>query len=61
VIFYQEKHVKEIVLKAMGQAISKTVSVAEGIKVGMPFRLIFLSHQYFSLLPSPCKETCRTN
>ncbi|KAJ6334086.1 hypothetical protein OIU78_011072 [Salix suchowensis] len=28
----QEKHVKEIVLKAMGQAISKTVSVAEGIK-----------------------------
>ncbi|KAF9688372.1 hypothetical protein SADUNF_Sadunf02G0190600 [Salix dunnii] len=28
----KEKHVKEIVLKAMGQAISKTVSVAEGIK-----------------------------
>ncbi|KAJ8899243.1 hypothetical protein K2173_012831 [Erythroxylum novogranatense] len=28
----QEKHVKEIVLKAMGQAISKTVSIAESIK-----------------------------
>ncbi|KAG6787353.1 hypothetical protein POTOM_008992 [Populus tomentosa] len=32
IFFIQEKHVKEIVLKAMGQAISKTVSVAEGIK-----------------------------
>ncbi|KAJ9169734.1 hypothetical protein P3X46_017891 [Hevea brasiliensis] len=28
----QEKHVREVVLKAMGQAISKTVSIAEGIK-----------------------------
>jgi DNA-binding protein len=28
--------VKEIVLKAMGQAISKTVAIAEIIKVGLP-------------------------
>ncbi|CAN1269772.1 Ribonuclease P protein subunit p25-like protein [Linum perenne] len=28
----QDKHAKEIVLKAMGQAISKTVSIAESIK-----------------------------
>ncbi|KAJ9176555.1 hypothetical protein P3X46_011857 [Hevea brasiliensis] len=28
----QEKHVREVVLKAMGQAISKTVSISEGIK-----------------------------
>lgn len=32
----QEKRVKEIVLKAMGQAISKTVAIAEIIKVGFP-------------------------
>lgn len=31
----QEKRVKEIVLKAMGQAISKTVAIAEIIKVGL--------------------------
>jgi hypothetical protein len=31
----QEKRVKEIVLKAMGQAISKTVAITEIIKVGM--------------------------
>lgn len=30
----QEKRVREIVLKAMGQAISKTVAVAEIMKVG---------------------------
>ena len=30
----QEKRVREIVLKAMGQAISKTVAIAEIIKVG---------------------------
>uniref|UniRef100_A0A2P2LGQ5 Uncharacterized protein MANES_12G041800 n=1 Tax=Rhizophora mucronata TaxID=61149 RepID=A0A2P2LGQ5_RHIMU len=33
----QDKHVKEIVLKAMGQAISKTVSVAESIKRRNPW------------------------
>ncbi|GLU07880.1 hypothetical protein SLE2022_248190 [Rubroshorea leprosula] len=32
----QDKHVKEIVLKAMGQAISKTVAIAEIIKKRMP-------------------------
>lgn len=32
----QEKRVKEIVLKAMGQAISKTVAIAEIIKVSLP-------------------------
>ncbi|KAK4768515.1 hypothetical protein SAY87_003656 [Trapa incisa] len=32
----QEKHVREIVLKAMGQAISKTVAVAEIIKKRLP-------------------------
>ncbi|CAK7349367.1 unnamed protein product [Dovyalis caffra] len=53
----QEKHVKEIVLKAMGQAISKTVSVAENIKVGLPFKLIFLNHQYLSpCSPLPVKK-----
>lgn len=31
----QEKRVKEIVLKAMGQAISKTVAITEIIKVGL--------------------------
>jgi DNA-binding protein len=31
--FIQEKHAKEIVLKAMGQAISKTVAIAEILKV----------------------------
>jgi DNA-binding protein len=31
--FIQEKHTKEIVLKAMGQAISKTVAIAEILKV----------------------------
>jgi DNA-binding protein len=31
----QEKRVNEIVLKAMGQAISKTVAIAEIIKVGL--------------------------
>lgn len=31
--FFQEKRVREIVLKAMGQAISKTVAIAEIIKV----------------------------
>lgn len=29
----KEKHMREIVLKAMGQAISKTVTIAEKIKV----------------------------
>ncbi|OWM62789.1 glycine-rich cell wall structural protein 1.8 [Punica granatum] len=32
----QEKHVREIVLKAMGQAISKTVAIAEIIKKRIP-------------------------
>ncbi|OMO50451.1 DNA/RNA-binding protein Alba-like protein [Corchorus capsularis] len=32
----QDKHVKEIVLKAMGQAISKTVAIAEIIKKRIP-------------------------
>lgn len=32
--FFQEKRVPEVVLKAMGQAISKTVAIAEIIKVG---------------------------
>ncbi|KAI4319334.1 hypothetical protein MLD38_032942 [Melastoma candidum] len=32
----QERHVREIVLKAMGQAISKTVAIAEIIKKRMP-------------------------
>jgi DNA-binding protein len=31
--------VKEIVLKAMGQAISKAVAIAEIIKVGLPISL----------------------
>lgn len=31
--FIQEKNAKEIVLKAMGQAISKTVAIAEILKV----------------------------
>jgi hypothetical protein len=31
--FNQEKRVREIVLKAMGQAINKTVAIAEIIKV----------------------------
>jgi len=31
--FIQEKQAKEIVLKAMGQAISKTVAIAEILKV----------------------------
>lgn len=33
----QEKQVGEIVLKAMGQAISKTVAIAEIIKVGSAY------------------------
>ncbi|KAJ9176049.1 hypothetical protein P3X46_011399 [Hevea brasiliensis] len=37
----QEKHVREVVLKAMGQAISKTVSISEGIKVSVLFKLTF--------------------
>ncbi|PPR94285.1 hypothetical protein GOBAR_AA26390 [Gossypium barbadense] len=32
----QDKHVKEIVLKAMGQAISKTVAIAEILKKRIP-------------------------
>lgn len=32
--FFQEKQAREVVLKAMGQAISKTVAIAEIIKVG---------------------------
>lgn len=32
-LYYQDKHAKEIVLKAMGQAISKSVAIAEIIKV----------------------------
>ncbi|GMJ09023.1 hypothetical protein like AT3G07030 [Hibiscus trionum] len=32
----QDKHVKEIVLKAMGQAISKTVAIAEILKKRVP-------------------------
>lgn len=35
--YIQEKRVREIVLKAMGQAISKTVAIAEIIKVGSYF------------------------
>ena len=40
VIHLQEKKVKEIVLKAMGQAISKTVAIAEIIKVGYDLFLL---------------------
>lgn len=48
-MFYmKEKRVREIILKAMGQAISKTVAIAEIIKVGahMPFLFCFW-HQLF--------------
>jgi DNA-binding protein len=37
----QEKGVKEIVLKAMGQAISKTVAITEIIKVGLFLALFY--------------------
>lgn len=41
--FIQEKQAKEIVLKAMGQAISKTVAIAEILKViSLQDVLIFL-------------------
>lgn len=36
-MYMKERGEKEIVLKAMGQAISKTVAVAEIIKVGINF------------------------
>jgi len=49
VILLQEKKVKEIVLKAMGQAISKTVAIAEIIKVGYDF-LVLLSPYDFRYL-----------
>lgn len=39
--FIQEKNAKEIVLKAMGQAINKTVAIAEILKVF--FCTMFLS------------------
>lgn len=42
----QDKQEKEIVLKAMGQAISKAVAVAEIIKV----LLISMLTKYFSLI-----------
>lgn len=41
VIRLQEKKVNEIVLKAMGQAISKTVAIAEIIKVQITAILCF--------------------
>lgn len=37
----QERSGKEIVLKAMGQAISKTVAIAEIIKVACLFLFFF--------------------
>jgi DNA-binding protein len=37
----QEKRVKEIVLKAMGQAISKTVAITEIIKVCLLLVVLF--------------------
>lgn len=37
----KENRVREIVLKAMGQAISKTVAIAEIIKVGADSPLFF--------------------
>jgi hypothetical protein len=49
--------VREIVLKAMGQAISKTVAIAEILKVGILFKFSFslslpLRTNYYS-----CPET----
>lgn len=42
--YLQEKHLKEIVFKAMGQAISKTVAIVEILKVGhMLYKLWVLS------------------
>lgn len=47
VFFFQEKGVREVVLKAMGQAISKTVAIAEIIKVAECVHITFL---YFTNL-----------
>lgn len=46
--FVQEKHAREIVLKAMGQAISKPVAIAEILKVIFLCK-IFLSCSYIFL------------
>jgi len=51
VIHLQEKKVKEIVLKAMGQAISKTVAIAEIIKVGFEFLFVLLPYDLKELPP----------
>lgn len=40
--FIQEKHASEIVLKAMGQAISKTVAIAEILKVKFFYKILLL-------------------
>lgn len=39
--YIQDKQEKEIVLKAMGQAISKAVAIAEIIKVLLIWMLVF--------------------
>lgn len=45
----QEKHAREIVFKAMGQAISKTVAIAEILKVVVLFKMFPLSRVSFKI------------
>lgn len=45
---FQEKNVKDIVLKAMGQAISKTVAISEILKVCALFFLVYIIELGFS-------------
>jgi len=42
--WFQEKSVKDIVLKAMGQAISKTVAISEILKVSVFLLMNFVKY-----------------
>lgn len=49
----QEKRVREIVLKAMGQAISKAVAIAEILKVCFLYNMRASECKYF-MIDKPC-------